>query len=200
MSMLRKVRDLASAQRASRMGFKPWVDAVNVEAVITFGQLPVPLTTGDMMKAHCTVYGGVAVRVRVEGDDSKVATATNPLEKDTDDEEDDNCGQDCIPVASCDEYGIGKFGHELWWWLMLSKMRDMASTKRASRMGLKPGVDAVNVEAMVAFRQFPVPLAAGDVVKAHCTVKGNEIVVIARVRVEGKGIKVVGAATKPLEN
>ncbi|KAI8024973.1 hypothetical protein LOK49_LG02G00948 [Camellia lanceoleosa] len=44
------------------------------------------------------------------------------------------------------------------------KMMNYGSAKRASGPVFEPRVNAVHVEAMVAFGQFPAPLAAGDIV------------------------------------
>lgn len=47
----------------------------------------------------------------------------------------------------------------------------MASAERACGMGLKPGVQAVGVEAVLAVRQPPEPLPVGRVVETDGAVR-----------------------------
>nr|POF25296.1 hypothetical protein CFP56_48310 [Quercus suber] len=61
---------------------------------------------------------------------------------------------------------------------------DLISTKWASRVGLQPYVNAINMEAMVAFGQFSKPFAVHDFMKAHHTVK--DVLVARRTVVEGE--------------
>ncbi|KAG5538793.1 hypothetical protein RHGRI_019367 [Rhododendron griersonianum] len=69
----------------------------------------------------------------------------------------------------------------------------LASAKWARRVGFEPRVDAVRVEAVVAFWQFPAPLPAGNIVKTYRTVKG---VRFGRIWSEGEEVAV---ATTPFE-
>ncbi|KAI8545548.1 hypothetical protein RHMOL_Rhmol07G0048100 [Rhododendron molle] len=75
--------------------------------------------------------------------------------------------------------------------LVLGNVMHLASAKWARRVGFEPRVDAVRVEAVVAFWQFPAPLPAGYIVKTYCTVKG-----VGRIWSEGEEVAV---ATTPFE-
>lgn len=102
--VLGNVMHLASAKWTRRMGFKPHIDAVHMEAVVAFGQFPAPLTPGDIVKAHCAVKGVHFARIRLEGEE--VLVATTPFEQEIDDEEeDDHNGEDCWVVCFGGECG-----------------------------------------------------------------------------------------------
>ncbi|KAH7864761.1 hypothetical protein Vadar_033495 [Vaccinium darrowii] len=95
---------LASAKWTRRVGFKPRIDAVHMEAVVAFGQFPAPLAAGNIVKAHCAVKGVHFARIWLEGEE--VLVATTPFEQEIDDEEeDDHNGEDCWVVC---------FGGECW--------------------------------------------------------------------------------------
>ncbi|KAL2463760.1 Uncharacterized protein Fot_53416 [Forsythia ovata] len=49
------------------------------------------------------------------------------------------------------------------------KQRNLISAQWACGMALKPCINALNVEAVVALRQFPVTIAAVNVIKAYGT-------------------------------
>lgn len=68
------------------------------------------------------------------------------------------------------------------------KNKNLISTERTSGMSLEPGVNAHNVEAVVAFRQLPQPFTIPNLMKANHTVwlLGSSINVVVGFVAEGE--------------
>ncbi|PON87546.1 hypothetical protein TorRG33x02_167240 [Trema orientale] len=49
-------RDLISTKWACRMGLKPLVNAVSMEAMVALGQLPEPFSVNGLFETHCAIW------------------------------------------------------------------------------------------------------------------------------------------------
>ncbi|CAL5382553.1 unnamed protein product [Camellia sinensis] len=80
------------------------------------------------------------------------------------------------------------------------KMKNLCSAKWTCCVGLKPCINAINMETMVAFWKLPERVTGGEVVEAHCTVRG---VIVERIGFEcgdRKVVVVTASATKMVVN
>lgn len=57
MKVMVEKRDIISTKRACRVESQPFIDAMNMKEMVTFGQFSNPFAMKDLLEANCTKQG-----------------------------------------------------------------------------------------------------------------------------------------------